>query len=211
MNTSTIQHEQREILAAIRQLIAYCKGTLQRGCGYAGSEQLVHLTEPQAQIALRYGVPIGIRDKHCTSMGSPDGKMYRYITITDSDNLKRWLAISSMEPLASIHADFPRHIQQRMREYILQIMEIECPDQLPPHKPIAPMLGARGDVYNLLCITNRTLRHAGQQEQAEEMWRRVLDSGDYYKAVSIMGEYVEFDEASGPVPRLGWLGGVPHG
>ena len=73
------------------------------------------------------------------------------------------------------------------------------------------MLGARGDVYNLLCITNRTLRHAGQQEQAEEMWRRVLDSGDYYKAVSIMGEYVEFDEASGPVPRVGWLGGVPHG
>ena len=31
--------------------------------------------------------------------------------------------------------------------------------------------------------------------QAEEMWRRVLESGNSYKAISIMGEYVEFDEA----------------
>ena len=206
-----MKHEKQNILEAIRLLIAYYGGTLREGCGYTGNEQLVHLTKPQAQTALRYGVPIGIRDAHRTVMGAPLEKPYRYITIPDVERLERWLAISSVEPLASIHADLPAHIQHRMREYILQIMEIECPEHPPPHKPIAPMLGARGDFYNLLCIANRTLRRAGQQEQAEEMWRRALDSGDYYKALSIMGEYVQFDEASEPLPKAGWPGGVPYG
>ena len=206
-----MKHEKQNILEAIRLLIAYYGGTLREGCGYTGNEQLVHLTKPQAQTALRYGVPIGIRDAHRTVMGAPLEKPYRYITIPDVERLERWLAISSVEPLASIHADLPAHIQHRMREYILQIMEIECQEHPPPHKPITPMLGARGDFYNLLCIANRTLRRAGQQEQAEEMWRRALDSGDYYKALSIMGEYVQFDEASEPLPKAGWPGGVPYG
>ena len=109
--------------------------------------------------------------------------------------LEKWLSLSSTEPLATIHADLPKGIQQKMREYILQIMEFECPEQLPPQKPLAPLLGAQGNIYNLLCITNRTLRQAGQQELAEEMWRRVLDSGSEFKALAIMGEYVEFEEA----------------
>ncbi len=95
-------------------------------------EQIIHLTASQTQIALRYGVPISIRDKH-------------------------------------------------------------------------------RDIYNLLCIANRTLRRARQQEQAEEMWRRVLDGGNYYNAIFIMGEHVALGEASGPVPKIGWLGGMPHG
>ena len=109
--------------------------------------------------------------------------------------LEKWLALSSTEPLASIHADLPKGVQQKMREYILQIMEIECPEQLPPQKPLAPLLGAQGNIFNLLCITNRTLRQAGQQERAGEMWQRVLDSGSEFKALAIMGEYVEFEEA----------------
>lgn len=81
-------------------------------------------------------------------------------------------------------------------------MEIECPECLPPQKPVAPILGAYGNIFNLLCITNRALRQAGQLEQAEEMWRRVLDSGDNFKALAIMGEYVEFDEAYLPAAAL---------
>lgn len=81
-------------------------------------------------------------------------------------------------------------------------MEIECPELLPPQKPVAPILGTQGNTFNLLCITNRTLRQAGQQEQAEEMWRRVLESRDCFKALAIMGEYVEFDEAYPPKPPM---------
>ena len=163
--------EKGKALEAIRNLIAYYTSDFQVGNGYTGKQQLVYLTPPQAEIALRY------------------------VTISDLENLKRWLAFDSMEPLASIHADLPRRVQQKLREFILQIMEIECPEKLPPQKPAAPILGLHGDIFNLLCITNRTLRQAGQMEQAEEMWRRVLESGDSYKAISIMGEYVEFDEA----------------
>ena len=187
--------EKGKALEAIRNLIAYYTSGFQVGNGYTGKQQLVYLTQPQAEIALRYGVPIGVRDRHYTVMGTTPGKPFRYVTISDLQNLKRWLAFDSMEPLASVHADLPRRVQQKLREFILQIMEIECPEQLPPQKTAAPILGLHGDIFNLLCITNRTLRQAGQLEQAAEMWRRVLESGDGYKAIAVMGEYVEFDEA----------------
>ena len=194
--------EKEKALEAIRNLIAYYTSDFQVRNGYTGKQQLVYLTPPQAEIALRYEVPIGVRASHYTVMGTTPGKPFRYVTISDLQNLKRWLAFDSMEPLASIHADLPRRVQQKLREFILQIMEIECPEKLPPQKPAAPILGLHGDIFNLLCITNRTLRQAGQMEQAEAMWRRVLDNGDNFKALSIMEEYVEFDEAYLPAAAL---------
>lgn len=190
-----MQQEKEKALEAIRNLIAYYISDFQEGSGYTSKQQLIYLTPPQAEIALRYGVPIGVRSSAYTLMGTTPGKPFRYVTIKDAQMLEKWLALSSTEPLASIHADLPKGVQQKMREYILQIMEIECPEQLPPQKPLAPLLGAQGNIYNLLCITNRTLRQAGQQERAEEMWRRVLDSNSEFKALAIMGEYVEFEEA----------------
>ena len=204
-----MQQEKEKALEAIRNLIAYYISDFHEGNGYTSKQQLIYLTPPQAEIALRYGVPIGVRSSAYTLMGTTPGKPFRYVTIKDTQMLDKWLALSSMEPLATIHADLPKGIQQKMREYILQIMEFECPEQLPPQKPLAPLLGAQGNIYNLLCITNRTLRQAGQQERAEEMWRRVLDSGSEFKALSIMGEYVEFEEAypSAAALRNGSLGG----
>lgn len=67
--------------------------------------------------------------------------------------------------------------------------------RLPITKPVVPLLGAQGDIYNLLCIANRALRGAGQQEQTEQMWRLVLSSGSHFNALTIIGEYVEFGEA----------------
>lgn len=197
-----MQQEKELALEAIRNLIAYYTSDFQVGNGYTGKQQLIYLTRPQAEIALRYGIPVGVRDKHCTLMGTTPGKPFRYITTRDRKTLDQWLAFESTESLATIHADLPRGIQKKMREYILQIMEIECPECLPPQKPVAPILGAYGNIFNLLCITNRALRQAGQLEQAEEMWRRVLDSGDNFKALAIMGEYVEFDEAYLPAAAL---------
>lgn len=187
--------EQSKALDALRQLIVYYCTGWRAGSGYTRNEQLVHLTISQAQIALRYEVPIGIRSKNPDTMGSPDRKSLRYITITNTEQLMRWTSSPDMDALPSIHAEFPRRVQQRLREYILQIMEIECPEQLPAQKPAAPLLGAGGDIYNLLCIANRTLRSAGQLEQAEQMWRLVLSSGSSFQALSIMEEFVDFDEA----------------
>lgn len=166
-----------------------------KGNGYTVNEQLVYLTMPQAQIALRDKLPLGIRCICPTGIGSPLRKPYRYITVTDIEQMTQWLSFPDMDNLPSIHAEFPQHIQQRMRDYILQIMEIECLECLPVQKPVAPLLGAQGDIYNLLCIANRTLRGAGQQEQAEQMWRIVMSSGSYFSALTIIGEYVNFGEA----------------
>lgn len=191
-----ITQEQSCALNALRDLIRFYRTGWTGSIGYTGNEQLVYLTIPQAQIAIRYEVPIGVRSSCPTGIGSPVRKPYRYITVTDLEQMMRWLSFQDMDALPSIHAEFPWHIQQRMRDYILQIMEIECPEQLPARKPVAPLLGASGDIYNLLCIANRTLRKAGQQEQAEQMWRLVLNSGSYFNALSIIAEYVDFGEAA---------------
>ena len=186
--------KQEKALEAIRNLIAYYTSDFKEGCGYTSS-QLISLTRPQAEIALRYGIPIGVRDARFLLNENLPQKPYRYFTVPNVQMLDQKLAEPFILPLATIHTDLPRRVQQIMREYILQIMEIECPENLPPPKPVAPLLGAEGNVYNLLCITRRTLKNAGQQEQADEMWQKALDSCNNFKAISIMGEYVEFGEA----------------
>lgn len=191
--------EQQKALNAFRELIAYHRSTWTQGSAYAGNEQLVHITEIQAQIALRYEIPIGIRGTCVCGIGCPAGKVYQYVTISDTRSLKTWMSFRDMDKLPSIHANFPRHIQRRMRDYILQIMEIECPDRLPPPKPVAPILGTQGSIYSLLCIATRSLRQAGEPEQAERLWRLALNSGSYFNAVSIIKEFVDFDEA--PIPK----------
>ena len=197
--------QQEKALEAIRNLIAYYTSDFKEGCGYTG-KQLISLTRPQAEIALRYGIPIGVRDARFLLNENLPEKPYRYFTIPNVQMLDQKLTEQFMIPLATIHTDLPRRVQQIMREYILQIMEIECPESLPPPKPVAPLLGAEGNVYNLLCITRRTLQNAGQQEQAEEMWQRALDSRNNFKAISIMGEYVEFGEAQ-PIETVLQSGG----
>ena len=193
--------QQEKALEAIRNLIVYYTSDFKEGCGYTG-KQLISLTRPQAEIALRYGIPIGVRDARFLLNENLPEKPYRYFTIPNVQMLDQKLTEQFMIPLATIHTDLPRRVQQIMREYILQIMEIEYPESLPPPKPVAPLLGAEGNVYNLLCITRRTLQNAGQQEQAEEMWQRALESRDNFKAISIMGEYVEFGEAYPPKPIM---------
>lgn len=187
--------EQQKALEAIRNLIAYHKGTWKEGDGYTSNSLLVYITKPQAEIALRYGIPIGIRSAAQWGIGRLSGKPFRYITIPTLEVLRRWQSFAGMEPVPSIHAELPRRIQRRMREYILQIMEIECPDMLPPEKPIAPVLGTQGDLFSLLSIANRALCQTGQIEQAERMWRLVLSSGSYLHAIAVIREFVEFDEA----------------
>ena len=66
--------EKEKALEAIRNLIAYYTSDFQVGNGYTGKQQLVYLTQPQAEIALRYGVPIGVRDSHYAVMGTTPGK-----------------------------------------------------------------------------------------------------------------------------------------
>ena len=53
------------------------------------------------------------------------------------------------------------------------------------------LLGQDGNIFSILGRAGRLLRQNGQSKQAEEMFQRVQDSGDYYKALGIISEYVQ--------------------
>lgn len=58
-------------------------------------------------------------------------------------------------------------------------------------KPKCPIIGADGNIYNVMGIAAKTLRQSGMREQAEEMQSRVTESGNYHEALGIIMEYVE--------------------
>lgn len=58
------------------------------------------------------------------------------------------------------------------------------------NKPNAPIIGADGNVYNLMGICSRTLKKEGYSKQAKEMTKRVLNSKSYDDALIIMMQYI---------------------
>lgn len=58
-------------------------------------------------------------------------------------------------------------------------------------KPMCPIIGADGNIFNILGIASRTLRSIGMAEEADEMYIRATSSGSYYEALGIIMEYVE--------------------
>ncbi len=59
-------------------------------------------------------------------------------------------------------------------------------------KPEAPLIGADGNIFNLMGIASRVLRENDMDEQAKAMCQRIKESGSYEKALAIIGEYVAF-------------------
>lgn len=57
-------------------------------------------------------------------------------------------------------------------------------------KPDCPLIGADGNIFNLIGIASRTLKKHGQSSQAAAMQKRVLSSNSYNEALCIIGEYV---------------------
>ena len=71
--------------------------------------------------------------------------------------------------------------------------------QKQEQKPDCPLIGADGNIFNLMGIASRTLRRAGMQEQAKEMQQRITggDCHSYYEALSVIGEYVNITDQDG--------------
>ena len=62
-------------------------------------------------------------------------------------------------------------------------------------KPKCPLIGANGNIFNLLGMASRTLRENGMREEVKEMQSRVTISGSYSEALNVIGEYVEICSA----------------
>lgn len=188
--------KKEQALGAFRELIAFHGESLQEGSGYIGDSRLAYLNHDQAVTALRYGIPIAVRSVCCDYHGSHKGD-YDYAQIRDEKMLEQYLADRRYEDNASIHAYLPKDVQEKLIGYLRQIMELETSSgpTIHPVKPTAPLIGEDGNIFNLMGIAARTLRQAGQCDRADEMLTRVTQSGDYYKALAVIGEYVEFGEA----------------
>ena len=81
-------------------------------------------------------------------------------------------------------------------EFLIQVKAPEngVQEKQPEPKPSRPklkLLGHDGNIFSILGDAARLLRRAGMSEQANEMEDRVYKSGNYYKALGIISEYVE--------------------
>lgn len=57
-------------------------------------------------------------------------------------------------------------------------------------KPDCPLIGQDGNIFDLMGIASRTLRRNGLDDRAKEMCDRIQGADNYYKALDIIGEYV---------------------
>lgn len=62
-------------------------------------------------------------------------------------------------------------------------------------KPVCPLIGEDGNIFNLMGIASRTLRQNGLADQASQMCERIHASENYYDALGIIGEYVNITSA----------------
>lgn len=60
-------------------------------------------------------------------------------------------------------------------------------------KPVAKLIGADGNVFNLLGVCKSALSKAGMRDKADEMSKRVFACSSYDEALQIMMEYVDVE------------------
>lgn len=72
------------------------------------------------------------------------------------------------------------------------------PWQGQKQKPDALLIGANGNIFNLMGIASRALKEVGLGKEADEMFGRASASGSHEEALSIIGEYVNFSEVNEP-------------
>ena len=78
-----------------------------------------------------------------------------------------------------------------LSDYLPNRLGVEPSQPKAPAKPRCPMIGADGNVFNLMGIVAETLRQNGMSDAAKEMRQRVMTSGSYDAALAIMTDYVE--------------------
>ena len=87
-----------------------------------------------------------------------------------------------------------------LSDYIPNYLDNPDYDEEPAmKKPDCPLIGQDGNIFNLLGIASRTLKDHDMADEASEMRNRVMSSGSYDEALSIIGEYVHITSVDEPV------------
>ena len=63
------------------------------------------------------------------------------------------------------------------------------------------LVGQDGNIYAVLGWASMLLKEAGMQDKIDEMFQRCAASGDYYKALNIISEYVETELSPPAAPQ----------
>lgn len=58
-------------------------------------------------------------------------------------------------------------------------------------RPKAKIIGEDSNIFNIMGIASNSLKNAGFKDEANEMFKRVTESGSYDEALGIIMEYVE--------------------
>ena len=58
-------------------------------------------------------------------------------------------------------------------------------------KPTCRLIGEDGNVFNLIGLTSRTLKEAGQRAEAKEFTERAFACHSYDAVLTLIGEYVD--------------------
>lgn len=62
------------------------------------------------------------------------------------------------------------------------------------YKPVTKLVGANGNIFNLMAIANKVLKDTGKEEKGKEMCDRIKSQAkNYDEALLIIMEYVEVD------------------
>lgn len=93
------------------------------------------------------------------------------------------------------------HFAEEPFDFIVeQVQGTETSKEQPvPKRLKMKLVGQDGNIFAILGRASRLLKENGQPQQATEISSRVYQSGDYYKALNIISEYVE-TELSEKVP-----------
>ena len=75
-------------------------------------------------------------------------------------------------------------------------LETETPETEERFKPDCPLIGADGNIFNIMGIAKKTLINNDMTAEAKEMCSRIYDCGSYNEALNIIGEYVNITDGS---------------
>ena len=94
--------------------------------------------------------------------------------------------------MLNVHFWHPGMERAKMQEETKTQNEIQTEKSHPnKQRPKLRLLGHDGNIFSIMSDASILLKNNDQTAEAKEMCKRVLESGDYYKALLIISEYVE--------------------
>lgn len=176
---------------------------------FAGMQQSVFIMLPASENAInralnRLGVE-GIYDCYIPSYYSTKFSINQFLTdyenptdLKDLNTLACKLETIPEYQIEAFNNALPQQVYVGNIQDLIKFAEHFAVEQSLQHqqqnqlkqKPDCPLIGADGNVFNLMGIASKTLKGIGMTNEAKEMCDKIMQSGSYNDALNIIGDYV---------------------